>query len=98
MRNRLIVAAALIGVTVSAAVFAQQKGGITPLTALDYAEIQQLYVRYCGNYFLMMAPPEPNTPPAIAATGVYVDVLVKTREGWRFRQRTFTSGLPSSPI
>ena len=165
MRNRLIAAATLIGVTVSAAVLAQPKGGVTPLTALDYAEIQQLYTRYywvadsgednckayarlftpdaefflgttrrargheelvafCltgigktprhyatnirieaspegargGSYFLIMAPPESNKPPAIAATGVYVDVLVKTPEGWRFKQRTFTSGLPPASL
>ncbi len=45
MRNWKVVAGLMAGVAASAAVYAQQKGGKT-LTAQDYAEIQQLYVRY----------------------------------------------------
>ena len=47
MRNRIIIAAVLVSATVTAAaLYAQQKGGVKPLTALDYAELQQLYVTY----------------------------------------------------
>ena len=162
MRNRIIIATALVGAAVAATVYAQQNGSVKPLTALDHAEIQQLYVSYywtadsgaddcrayanlftsdaeffvgpdkaatgrqelvafCrtgigttprhygtnfrfeaspegargGAYILLLAPLEPNKPRTVMASGVYKDVLVKTRDGWRFKERRFfTNALP----
>lgn len=39
-----------LGVAIAAAAHAQTSGKVTPLTALDYAEIQQLYARYAFAY------------------------------------------------
>src|SRR4051812_4522796 len=47
MRNvKLVLAAMVVTVAISGAVHAQQKGSVKPLTAQDYAEINQLYIRY----------------------------------------------------
>ena len=38
------------------------------------------------------------TPPVVAGGGVYEDVIVKTKEGWRFQKRTFFSqSTPATP-
>lgn len=158
MRKRNIIVALAACAFLSAAVYAQQKGRVKPLTALDYAEIQQLYVRYNwaidngaeqgmawaktftqdgeaflgpnntmagweqlaqfarkvssgakaphhfvtniriepaaegargGGYFFNVPTPEPNKPAGITATGTYDDVIVRTADGWRFKQRKF---------
>jgi hypothetical protein len=50
-------------------------------------------------YFFNVPTPEPNKPAAITGTGTYQDVLVRTAEGWRFKQRTFyANALPPSMI
>lgn len=166
MRNRIIIAMTLVGATVATAMYAQQKGGVKPLTALDYAELQQLYVSYyltadsgadncmayanlftpdaeffvganksatgreglaafCrtgirtapshygtnfrfyaspegargGSYNLLLSPFEPNKPRTVMATVAYSDILVKTRDGWRFKERrAVTNTLPSPPL
>jgi hypothetical protein len=46
-----------------------------------------------GSVYLMLLDVS-QRPPAIAATAKYSDVLVKTPQGWRFKQRT-TSGDPA---
>ena len=157
MRNWKVVAALAVCVAASAAVYAQQKGPKT-LSAQDYAEIEQLYIRYNwafdsgaengmawaktftpdgefvmgpnktagreqlaqfnakassaapraphhfvtniriepsaegargGAYFFHVPTPEPNKPAGITSTGAYEDTIVKTAEGWRFKQRKF---------
>lgn len=46
-------------------------------------------------YFFNVPTPEANKPAAITGTGTYDDVIVKTAEGWRFKQRRFyTNALP----
>jgi hypothetical protein len=45
MRNSKVIAALVAGIILSAAIYAQQKGGKT-LSPQDYNEIQQLYARY----------------------------------------------------
>ncbi|MBL8267225.1 nuclear transport factor 2 family protein [Steroidobacter sp.] len=37
------------------------------------------------------------TPPAIASTGQYTDVLVKTPAGWRFKSRQVKGDAPPKP-
>jgi hypothetical protein len=164
MRNRIIIAAVLVSATVTAAaLYAQQKGGVKPLTALDYAELQQLYVTYyqtsdsgaddcmeyarlftpdavffvaekkaadgreqlaafCrtgrgpaprhfgtnfrfeataegargSSYNLLLTPLEQGKPRTVLTTVYYKDLLVKTREGWRFKERrAYSNALPS---
>ena len=45
MRNWKVIAGLVAGMALSTAVYAQQSK-VKALTALDYAEIQQLYIRY----------------------------------------------------
>ena len=167
MRNWTIAVALAAVAALSAGVVAQQKKAT--LTALDYAEINQLYIRYnygidthgdngmmwAGSfttdgvfdvgggkkfvgreallafahgvaktnngaphhfatniriepspegatgsaYFFNVPTPETGKPAAITRTGTYEDVIVKTAEGWRFKQRTFhTNALPPAMI
>lgn len=50
-------------------------------------------------YFFNVPTPEAGKPASITATGTYDDVLVRTPEGWRFKQRTFYSNaLPPAMI
>lgn len=170
MRNwKLITAGLVAGVAIAGAVFAQQKGGVKPLTAQDYAEINQLYIHYNwgidthaengmawaktftpdgefiignnktvgreklaefaklkpgappanaphhyatnikidpspegargGAYFFNVTTPEGKQPASITTTGTYEDIIVKTSDGWRFKQRKFYSNaLPPSMI
>ena len=58
-------------------------GGRRALTALDYAETQQLYEAYLGL-------PSPGGG-GLRVAGLYEDVLVKTPQGWRFKLRAYTS-------
>jgi hypothetical protein len=44
-----------------------------------------------GAYFLLLNTPAADQPIAITTTGAYEDTLVKTPEGWRFKQRKFTT-------
>ena len=43
-------------------------------------------------YFLSVGDSQEGDGLTVASRGVYYDQLVKTAEGWRFKQRTFTSG------
>jgi hypothetical protein len=165
MRNRIVIIAALVGAVLAAAVYAQHKGGgVKPLTALDYAELQQLYAtyyqtadsgvddcmawaklftpdavffvgekktadgrqelaafcrtgtgtapRHFGTNFRFEASPEgargsaynlllskfePNKPRTVLATVFYKDILVRTGDGWRFKERrSYANALPSA--
>ena len=154
-----ILGGVLVALAVSSGVYAAQKS--KGLTALDYAEINQLYIRYnygidtngengmmwAGTftpdgvfelvgqkkfegreallgfargvgkglngaphhfatnvriepspegargsaYFFNVPTPEPSKPATITGTGTYEDIIVKTAEGWRFKQRRFYS-------
>jgi hypothetical protein len=158
LRSRFIVGLSL-GIALAAAAWAsaQQRNNASALTALDYAEIHQLYASYnhaldvsdasafaalftpdgsLGNatgrdalmetvkrtqqqwkgnwrhlYSNLTIKPQPggaagssflfaydvSTKPAtITNTGIYVDALVKTSEGWRFKSRTFRNDAPGS--
>ncbi len=161
--RKWILGAALLALTASSLVYAGQKS--KGLSAQDYAEINQLYIRYnygidtngdngmlwAGTftadgvfelvgqrkfegreallafarnvgknldgaphhfatniriepspegargsaYFFNVPKPEPNKPATITGTGAYEDIIVKTPDGWRFKQRRFyTNGLP----
>ena len=48
-------------------------------------------------YFMMIVPTEPNGPNAITTTLTYHDILVKTSEGWRFKQRRVHSSTVPPP-
>lgn len=152
MRNWKLMAGLVAAMALSAPVYAQKA---KTLTAQDYAEIQQLYVRYAwsidthadngmvyaktftpdgefhvaantvagrdklaaynltmgtankvpthfnanimieaspegarGGCYLFIFGGEPNAKPGLNADGIYQDILVKTSEGWRFKQRT----------
>jgi len=43
-----------------------------------------------GKSYVFLVTFEAGKPPAVAAGGVYEDVIVKTPAGWRFKKRTFT--------
>ena len=48
-----------------------------------------------GRAYLAITGGEPNAQQALSTTGTYEDILVKTSEGWRFKQRTlYLTGLP----
>ena len=165
MRSRNIIVSALVSVAVGLGAYAQQKTGrVKALTAVDHAEIYQLYGHYywsadngadnclawanlftpdavfyvgsktaatgreelaafCrtgtgpaprhygtnfhwdaspegargGAYNLLLSQYEPNKPRTIATTVAYEDILVKTRDGWRFKQRRSTANVLPSP-
>ncbi len=167
MRNWTMAVALAAVAAASAGVMAQQKKAT--LTALDYAEINQLYIRYnygidthgdngmmwAGSftkdgvfdlgggkkfvgreallgfahgvgksnntaphhfatniriepspegavgsaYFFNVTTPEPGKPAAVTQTGTYEDIIVKTPEGWRFKERKFyTNALPPAML
>jgi opacity protein-like surface antigen len=164
------IAAALAAALISSAGVAAQQTDKVPLKAADYAEINQLYVRYnygidthadggqmwsktftpdgvfelvgsmkiqgfdkltefaklklgapapdaphhyatniminpapggaTGSaYFFNVTTPEKGKGSTITGTGTYKDFIVKTAEGWRFKQRSFYSNaLPPAMI
>jgi hypothetical protein len=47
-----------------------------------------------GMAYVFVLTVEAGKPPAFMAGGRYDDVIVKTSEGWRFKQRTFTPWNP----
>jgi hypothetical protein len=164
MRRGRLIGGLIAAIAVTAAVYAQQHGA-KALTALDYAEIQQLYARYAwsidthaengmayaktftpdgefragdtkvagrdqlvafnlqmgvanrapthfnmnimiepapegahGGSYLAITASEANAKPTLNGVGTYQDILVKTSEGWRFKQRNFyVNAMPSSP-
>ena len=50
-----------------------------------------------GRAYLAITGGEPGGPQTLNTTGTYSDILVKTSEGWRFKQRTlYLTGLPPS--
>ena len=50
-----------------------------------------------GRAYLAITGGEPNAPQTLNTTGTYDDILVKTSDGWRFKQRTlYLTGLPPS--
>jgi hypothetical protein len=164
--NRTLMACLLAGVAIATPVHAgQEQGRAMTLTALDYAEIQQLYYKYHwmvdavdakgwanlftpdgtyesgggqglrakgheelkalvvksmnggplktnplglvtniwvepaadgtvrgGSYMVRINPPDPEKGTTISSVTVYLDVLVKTPEGWRIKNRRSHGG------
>ena len=40
-----------------------------------------------GRVYLLIVGAQPDAPPKVSTIGTYQDILVKTAEGWRFKQK-----------